>query len=82
MVSIRVSLIVLAAFAVASCGGGGGGGGGGSSSAPDPEILGSKTSMVARSIFASSEACPDGGITIDQGIDCRVSRQPAPGARL
>lgn len=66
------SLLVIASLA--ACGGGGGGSGGSNTgtSQAQPED-GFYPSTVERSAFTASEACPDGGITIDQGIDTNTN---------
>jgi hypothetical protein len=66
------SLLVIASLA--ACGGGGGGSGGSNTgtSQAQPED-GLYPSTVERSAFTASEACPDGGITIDQGIDTNTN---------
>ncbi|WP_197477257.1 hypothetical protein, partial [Alcanivorax sp. HI0044] len=66
------SLLVMASLA--ACGGGGGGSGGSNTgtSQAQPED-GLYPSTVERSAFTASEACPDGGITIDQGIDTNTN---------
>lgn|GEM_PF-2312069 len=66
------SLLVMASLA--ACGGGGGGSSGSNTgtSQAQPED-GLYPSTVERSAFTASEACPDGGITIDQGIDTNTN---------
>lgn len=67
MKGIKLLLVVTAASLVA-CGGGGGGSSAPSTqqATPKPDQL---SATVAKTAFASSEACPQGGVTIDQGID-------------
>ncbi|WP_039926029.1 hypothetical protein [Alcanivorax sp. DG881] len=67
MKGIKLLLMVTAASLVA-CGGGGGGSSAPSTqqATPKPDQL---SATVAKTAFASSEACPQGGVTIDQGID-------------
>lgn len=67
MKGIKLLLVATAASLVA-CGGGGGGSSAPSTqqATPKPDQL---SATVAKTAFASSEACPQGGVTIDQGID-------------
>lgn len=64
-----IKLLLLATVAsLVACGGGGGGSSAPSTqqATPKPDQL---SATVAKTAFASSEACPQGGVTIDQGID-------------
>lgn len=73
MKALRLTSLLFMA-SLAACGGGGGGSGGSNTgtSQAQPED-GLYPSTVERSAFTASEACPDGGITIDQGIDSNTN---------